>query len=353
MKSVHKDFRLNEFNFSTSEELIEYAKTISESLSEFFVDWFSDRETLTVRTSGSTGKPKEITLKKEFMMNSARATGKYFSLFEKSTVLCCLPIDYIAGKMMIVRAMTLGWHLDVIEPSSSPLNNIEKTYDFSAMVPLQLRNSLNKIESIQTLIVGGGVVSYDLEELLQKVSTKIYATYGMTETITHIALRKLNNFSDSNLVSESTYHTLPNVKISTDMRGCLLIEAPDVTDEKVITNDSVEIFSENEFQWKGRIDNVINSGGIKLHPEEIEKKLSQYISARFFVAGITDEVLGEKLVLIIEGQEGLADENLSHNLKKNLSKYEIPKEIFFVSQFIETETRKIQRAETLKTIDSL
>lgn len=353
MKSVHKDFRLNEFNFSTTEELIEYAKTISVSLSEFFVDWFSDRETLTVKTSGSTGKPKEITLKKEFMINSARATANYFSLFEKSSALCCLPIDYIAGKMMIVRAMTLGWHIDVIEPSSNPLNNIEKSYDFSAMVPMQLRNSLDKIESIHTLIVGGGVVSYDLEEMLQKVSTKIYATYGMTETITHIALRKLNNFSDSKLVSESTYHTLPNVKISADTRDCLVIEAPDVSDEKVITNDIVEITSENEFQWKGRIDNVINSGGVKLHPEEIEKKLSQYISSRFFVAGIPDEVLGEKLVLIIEGQEGLADEDLFNNLKKNLSKYEIPKEIFFVSQFIETETGKIQRTATLKTINSL
>jgi O-succinylbenzoic acid--CoA ligase len=346
MSWVHKDFKLNNRSFLNSDELIIYAEEVSVSLHTFLTSWFSKDDFIVVKTSGSTGKPKNISLKKAYMKNSALATGAFFNANEKTKALCCLPVEYIAGKMMVVRAMVLGWHLDVAEPSSNPLEHNNQHYDFSAMVPLQLNNSLEKIEQIDQLIVGGGVVSYPLEASIQNLSTQMYATYGMTETITHIAVKSLNESCLPELVSGAYYQTLPNVSISTDARNCLVIHAPKVSDEVVVTNDIVNIISETEFEWKGRYDNVINSGGVKLHPEEIEKKLSPYISSRFFVAGLPDEQLGEKLVLIIEGE--MSDFSIADAM--SLTRFETPKAIFFIEKFSETPTGKVQRSKTVKLI---
>lgn len=348
----HENFKLNGVSFSSEEELIVFSRTISNSIANFLSDWFHQKDFVTVQTSGSTGKPKPIQLKKEFMKNSALATGTFFNLKENTTALLCLSTDYIAGKMMLVRALTLGWQLDVVKPESNPLKGVEKQYDFSAMVPLQLRSSLNELSKVDKLIVGGGVVTADLIAAIQNISTKVFATYGMTETITHIAVKKLN---DLPLIREwrSLYKTLPNVLISQDNKNCLIIEAPKVTIEKIVTNDVVNIVSKTTFEWLGRIDNVINSGGIKLHPERIEEKLSEIIEQRFFVSGIKDEVLGEKLILIIEDVTSSGVESfLLSKIKKesSLSKFEIPKEVYFLPQFIETETKKIQRKKTLDLI---
>jgi O-succinylbenzoic acid--CoA ligase len=245
--------------------------------------------------------------------------------------------------MMLVRALTLGWNLDIIESTSNPLQEITKEYDFSAMVPLQLRNSISKIDQIRTLIVGGGVVSRDLDKAIQTVDTKCYATYGMTETITHIAIKKLNKFTQLELESESVYKTLPDVTVSRDKRSCLVIHAPKISDVDIITNDVVEVVSKTEFNWKGRLDHVINSGGVKLHPEEIEQKLSHKIHSRFFIAGIPDEILGEKCILVIEGE----NYQITKKHFSKLSRFEIPKEIFFIPKFIETGSGKIQRFKTL------
>ena len=246
---------------------------------------------------------------------------------------------------MLVRALVLGWHLDVVAPVSTPLKGIEKTYDFSAMVPMQLQNSLSEITIVRKLIVGGGIVSQQLEKKLQDISTAVFATFGMTETITHIAVKKLNLFKgdSSSQLENSHYQVLKNVSISQDNRNCLVINAPNVSDEIVTTNDVVDLVSETEFKWLGRFDNVINSGGIKLHPEAIEKKLAPIIHQRFFVAGIPDVLLGEKLVLFIEGESY----KVAQSTLKNLTKYETPKAIYFVPQFVETETKKIQRNRTL------
>ena len=351
MKWAHKDFHLNGRSFESTQSLIEFSKEVLPALADFLKEWFSDDGFLSVKTSGSTGKPKQIQLRKEYMRNSAKATGAFFNVNEKTRALCCLPIEYIAGKMMVVRALTLGWHLDVIAPVSNPLETIESSYDFSAMVPLQLSNSLDKMHLVDQLIVGGGVVSSELSQRIQELHTKMYATYGMTETITHVAVKPLNNACHSELVSESHYKTLPNVTISQDNRNCLVIDAPKVSDETVVTNDVVELISDTEFEWKGRYDNVINSGGVKLHPEEIERKLSPYIKSRFFVAGLPDEKLGEKLVLIVEGKKSTTILNSFQNLNKDLTKYETPKEIYFLSQFQETHTGKVQRTKTLELIE--
>ena len=350
-----------------------------------------------MQTSGSTGTPKIIEIKKEFMINSALATGAYFDLHENTSALLCMNPDFIAGKMMLVRALVLGWKLDVVTPSLNPLKELEKTYDFSAMVPLQVSNSLSDLHKIKKLIIGGGVISNELESKLQSIKTECFATYGMTETVSHIATRKLNNYSSlrggttkqsvlgneiateqaprkdmvkdgenviSSGVEKSHYCTLPKISISTDQRNCLVINAPKISENQIITNDIVELISDSEFKWLGRFDNIINSGGVKLIPEQIEEKLSKIIEQRFFVAGIPDELLGEKLVLVVEMQSNKVSEEQSvissraeksqiKNLKAEisnlitLSKYETPKEIYFLDKFIETSTKKIQRKKTL------
>ncbi|SFS70591.1 AMP-binding protein [Lutibacter maritimus] len=351
--NFHKDFRLQGKSFNSVDELLLFSKTISMDVAQFLENWFNESTIIEVKTSGSTGTPKVIQLQKKHMINSAKATGEFFNLFENTTALLCMSVNFIAGKMMLVRALTLGWQLDIIEPTSSPLNIINKEYDFSAMVPLQVSNSLKNIHKIKKLIVGGGVVSNDLLLKIQPLKTEIFATYGMTETVTHIAIKKLNNLNVIlGEVDKSSYKTLPNIILSTDDRGCLIIDAPKICDEKILTNDLVELISETEFKWLGRYDSIINSGGIKLIPEQIEEKLSKIIHERFFITGISDAVLGEKLVLIIEGASNL---NLTKKVKQlsSLSKFEKPKEIYFISKFIETPTQKINRKETLKLLKNI
>ncbi|MDO9594795.1 MAG: AMP-binding protein [Lutibacter sp.] len=344
----HSAFKLQGKSFQTVNELIDFSKEISVEVADFLTDWFDAKSFVEVKTSGSTGNPKIIQLQKKQMINSAKATGDYFNLPENTTALLCMSPNYIAGKMMLVRALTLGWHLDILEPTSNPLKNSHKNYDFSAMVPMQLHNSLSDIHKIKKLIVGGGTVSNELLSKIQEVKTEIFATYGMTETITHIAVKRMNVIAGG--VKQTQYKILPNIHISVDHRGCLVIDAPTISEEKVVTNDLVELISSTEFKWLGRIDNVINSGGIKLIPEQIEEKLAEIIENRFFVAGKKDEILGEKLILIVEGIKNEVLLNKIQQLKSLLT-YEIPKEIYFLEKFTETQTNKIDRAKTLGFLD--
>lgn len=344
--NLHTAFKLAGKSFKDYKELLDFTNEHYSLINQFLLHWLDTSEYLTVNTSGSTGKPKAIQLKKSLMINSAKATGNFFDLQPKTTALLCLPTNFIAGKMMLVRAMVLGWHLDVVAPNANPLFDDIKEYDFSAMVPLQLFNSINNIFKIKKLIVGGGVVSKDLQSKILDVQTKIYATYGMTETITHIAVQPLNRAAGLTF-ENNTYQTLPNVNISKDKRNCLVIDAPKVSEHIVKTNDLVDIISESKFKWLGRYDNIINSGGVKLIPEQIEEKLTQIILQRFFVTGIPDDLLGESLVLIIEGKHVKLSKEM---FRAVLSPFEIPKQIFFVENFKETETKKIDRISTMKMI---
>ncbi|WP_349523675.1 AMP-binding protein [Muricauda sp. NFXS6] len=319
-------------------------KPFEKAIGRFLSDWVSDAPTLAVQTSGSTGEPKTILLKKEQMINSAKATGEYFDLKPKQKALLCLPSTGIAGKMMLVRAMVLGLHLDYVEPSSKPLPN-NKSYDFVAMVPLQVENSLDQLVNVKKLIIGGAPIASNLRVELKKQSVEAYETYGMTETITHIAVKRIAE------ESSNSFEVLPNISIAQDERGCLVIDAPRISDEKIITNDLVELISETQFTWLGRYDSIINSGGIKLVPETIEEKLSSIIKSRFFVAGIPDETLGQKLVLVVEADSDEA-QDLRRSIKniETLSKYEVPKEVYFVKAFSETVTKKINRQKTIQQI---
>jgi len=312
---------------------------IWKDVNQFISEWYSSDDEMIIQTSGSTGKPKSISVKKKCMRNSAQLTGKTFNLKEGDTALLCIPMKYIAGKMMVVRALELGLDLKVVEPSSNPLNGIKEIVDFSAMVPFQLENSLNQLNKIKTLIIGGGQVSPKLVEKLQIESTQVYETYGMTETLTHVAIKPLNGPNISDL-----FRALDGIHFEKDDRGCLAIHASALNPVPIVTNDLVELIDENSFRWLGRFDNVINSGGVKIIPELVEAKLLSIIpNNRFFINGESDESLGEKVVLVVEG-------NVIEISFDSLEKFEKPKEIYFISEFLETESGKIRRGETLKII---
>ncbi len=349
----HKDFKWNGRSFSSHAEIIDFVDENFPELNSFIHEWFGKNGEISMKTSGSTGKPKTITLKRVHMVNSAKATAAYFSLSNKSRVLLCLPLGYIAGRMMLVRAMVNGWELDVISPNSSPDIPKKIIYDFSAMIPLQVYKSLDQLENIHILIVGGGEISTTLSKKTDHLKTKIFATYGMTETITHVALSPVNKAAGRNN-EEMIFTALPGIHFSTDERGCLMITAPNISTSEVVTNDSVNLISNNSFRWLGRYDHVINSGGLKLLPELIEAKYKDLIDTDFFAFGMPDKVLGQKLVLLVEGKERstlykkILDFQKQHS--QVVSKYEVPKKVMFVKNFIKTETGKVNRKRTIATL---
>jgi O-succinylbenzoic acid--CoA ligase len=339
-KNVHNYFKINGHHLNGDElssvaySFIKEGDPNEQAIGEFLLDWFDQKEYIEMKTSGTTGLPKLVRLKKQAMIQSALATGDFFDLKPGDKALLCLPVKFIAGKMMLVRSLILGLDLDITEPSTAPLELNKGMYDFVAMVPLQVQNSIKDLKNIKKLIVGGAKMDTALEEKLLPLKTEVYETYGMTETITHIAARK---------VGEKVFTVLPNVKISKDNRGCLVIDIPAISKEPVITNDLIELIRENQFTFLGRIDNIINSGGVKLIPEQIEAKLIGKINSRFFVTGIPDSLLGEKLILVIEGEK----QDFASDFFDVLDKYEKPKEVVFVPKFKENENGKLLRKPSL------
>jgi len=316
---------------------------------DFIRSWFDEKNTsFAVQTSGSTGTPKVIHHSRESMIASAEKTCDFFRLKKNDTSLLALPAAHIGGKMMIVRSIIRGMKLICVEPRSNPLEhfNFDGEIEFAAFTPMQMsiildgKSSGAHLSHINKIILGGGEVSYPLRQRLQTISSSVYETYGMTETISHIALKKING------ADRSDYFTILNgVKISTDERGCLVIDATHLSDTRFITNDIVSIISGTEFQWLGRYDNIINTGGIKVSAEEVERKLQPYIDVNFFVIGLSDDVLGQKVALVLETNQAL-----SLDYSDILGKYEKPNQILSVEKFSYTENGKINKKETLKRI---
>lgn len=341
--NVHNRFILNGYQLDrdalceNAYSFIKEGEDYEKAVGDFLLDWFDNKSYIEMTTSGTTGAPKIIRVDKQAMVNSALATGDFFDLSPGDKVLHCLPTKYIAGKMMFVRGFILGLDMDFVAPSLNPLEKNTTCYDFAAMVPLQAQYSFKGLHLVKKLIIGGARVNKSLEAKLIKLPTDVYETYGMTETITHIAAKKLG---------VDYFTVLPNVNISYNDNGCLTIRAPRISNDVIETNDLVELINENQFRFLGRFDNVINSGGIKLIPETIEEKLSDVILRRFFVAGTKDEKLGEKLILVVEGEPY----DIQESDFSKLDKYERPKEIFFVPEFLETATGKILRKETVKKL---
>jgi len=259
-KNVHNQFKLNGYHLNKEDLcrvsycLIKEGDEFEKSIGDFLLDWFDEKSYIDLQTSGTTGAPKIIRTNKQTMVNSALATGDFFELSPGDKALYCLPTKYIAGKMMLVRSFILGLDIDFVEPNSHPLTKNETKYDFVAMVPLQAQNSLAGLKNVKKMIVGGAKMSKSLEKSLLKGKTQVYETYGMTETITHIAAKK---------VGENAFSILPNIQISQNEKNCLVIDAQKISEELIVTNDLVEILNENQFVFLGRIDNVVNSGGIK------------------------------------------------------------------------------------------
>ncbi|MGB5983262.1 MAG: AMP-binding protein [Nonlabens sp.] len=343
---IHPRFKLNgrhlnhEGLMTVAYSYIKEGETWEKEIGDFLLSWLDDFECLTVYTSGSTGAPKEIKLKKQYMINSAMNTHDWFNLPKECDALCCLPLSYIAGKMMLVRAIALGWQIDVIQPSSTPLKPLRKRYDFTAMTNQQVVNSLDDIHKTVKVIIGGGPVASNLHVLLENKHTKAYHTYGMTETSTHVAIRKIHP------INEEYFETLNGITISLDDRGCLIIHAPELSDDDVVTNDFAEILDDHHFKILGRVDRIINTGGVKVHPEKIEDHLSKLLPYRFFIASRKNEELGQEVILVIEGEQ-TKEWDLS-----SLDKFEKPKKIFYVPEFIETHTGKIDRLRTLALLNS-
>ena len=307
-------------------------------VNQFISEWLNGEEELILQTSGSTGKPKSISMKKEWMKNSAQLTENTFGLKKGDSALLCMSIKYVAGKMMVVRALELALDLKVVEPSSSPLKDIDDQIDFAAMVPLQLENSSNDLDKVKTLIVGGGSVNRSLVEKLQNVSPQVFETYGMTETLTNVAIKPLNGLNKSDL-----FQALDRIHFKINERDCLVINAPMLSPESIVTNDIIELINDISFRWLGRFDNVINSGGVKVIPEVVEAKLASFIlDRRYFISGVPDKSLGEKVVLLVEGNE--TELSFQH-----LEKYERPKEIYFIPKFVETKSGKVNQQETINS----
>ena len=323
---------------------------------ELVREWLSGAQEFGLRTSGSTGQPQLIVLKRRQLAASARRTGDFFDLGPGDRALVCLNCEFIGGKMMLVRGLERDLRLTVVEPHADPFEYVpaEAQFDFAAFVPLQLRamltagraDRLNKLRAI--LIGGAGVEPSLLADLRRQLTVPTYLTYGMTETASHMALRLLNGPHAS-----AHYRVLPGLHLGQDERGCLTVRG-DVTDDKlIVTNDRIELLDKHTFDWLGRVDFVINSGGVKVQAEKVEQVLDVALaelglSRRNFVAGRPDERLGQAVTAYLEGQP-LAPETekqLLALLRERLDKYEQPKNVRYVPVFKSTASGKLDRAAT-------
>ncbi len=329
-------------------ELLQKAKRVKNNpdapqweidLFRFIEEWLEPSEFIQISTSGSTGTPKMIPVSKKAMLRSAFNTIDFFNLLPGQTALLCLSCKFIAGKMMVVRALAGNLHLLTIPVSGRPLQTINRPVDFAAMTPLQLSNAhqASTIFFPKTIILGGSPVSRQLSKALQDCPSCILETYGMTETLSHIALRPVNGPDASDF-----FQPMKGVRLSLDNRGCLVIEAEGITKRPVVTNDLAELHENGRFRIQGRIDNIINTGGIKVVPEEIENSIAPYMPAPFYISSVSHPVLGQELVIITEKEIPEKDEFLK-KLKKILPPYHAPRQIIVKTPLPRTETGKIIR----------
>ena len=312
----------------------------------YLTTWFDDSATVKVQTSGSTGTPKVFDVEKKRMRHSAKKTNDILGLKNGDSAMLCLPVDYISGKMMVVRAIERNLKLVVKTPSINPLIDLNEKITFCAMSPLQVENALDKIHLIKIIIIGGAAVSATLKNKIRKQlnsqiePTRLYETYGMSETLSHIALKEIYP------TQVKYFSVLDDIEISIDERGCLQIFAPKLNPELIITNDLVEVKNRKSFKFLGRIDHVINSAGLKIYPEQLESLVKQEIDNELVFLGIADEVLGQKLVLLIEGEENESITKRLDHISYPIKNHQ-PKEIIFIKNFPRIPNGKVNRKELL------
>ncbi len=324
--------------------------------------WLRGEERFELQTSGSTGAPKPVELTRRQMEASARATAAALRLQPGDRSLACLPTRFIAGRMMLVRGLVLGLQSTLVAPAADPLADLppHAAFDFTALVPLQLQTLLEgppdrlaRLNVARAILVGGAPVSAKLAQDLQAVGAPIYHTYGMTETATHVALRRLNGAQP-----EECFTLLPGVQARLDARGCLALRGPMIEDGWLQTNDLVELESDGRFRWLGRADLVVNTGGVKVAVEPLEEELAQllpelggtwWMGRRSFVGGLPDARLGQLLVLVVE-DEAVAEadaETLLAALRERLGPYRAPRRLLTAPHFALTPTGKLDRPATL------
>jgi len=327
----------------------------------FCQDWLNDASTFSIRTSGSTGLPKTIQITREQMTISAMFTGKALDLQAGDTALVNLNTRYIGGMMMLVRGFVLDLQLSIISPVMLPLQDIPVSahYDFLSFVPMQLQATMEKspdkisiLNKAKAILLGGAPVSTLLNKQVQHITAPVYQTYGMTETLSHIALKRLNGTQ-----KQEYYTTLKGIKVNVDERNCLIIYTPFTASEPLITNDIVEVLSDNTFIWMGRIDNVINTGGVKVQAEKVEKVVEEVLleigmHCRFFVGALPHPRLGETVTLFVEKNYLLPAQEveLLHKAAACLSRFEKPTSVICIPEFLETPTGKIDKINTLQLL---
>ena len=328
----------------------------------FIIEWKAGKDIFHLKSSGTTGSPKIITLHRDQMILSAESTLNFLGIPTGGKALLCLDPRYIAGKMVIVRSITGNMDLYAIDPKSNPLSGFEPDHliDLASFVPYQVVEILedpetsDKFRNIKNVLIGGAAISTRLEKKLGPYENRIFHTFGMTETVSHIALRQLSGLEQSR-----NFRVMPGISIGSDERGCLTIEGEITGNKKLLTNDLVKIMDEGEFVWKGRIDQVINTGGIKINLNSLEYKIREVLESisihnNFFIEHIEDEKLGDKIVLILEsGYVNINLESIKAAFKKRLSKYEIPRKIYVVQKFSRTDTGKINRKLIIEQIPGI
>lgn len=313
-------------------------ETWEQEIVDFIKNW-KDTLSFEIKTSGSTGTPKIIKCLKQAMIASAKITGNYFGFTEGQTALHCLPAKKISGIMMIVRAIVWKLKLYCIAPKIElALDKLPSSIDFAAMIPAQALHNIDKLQHIKQLLLGGAAIPSILKNKLRTLPVSSYLSYGMTETLSHIAIQKLNE--------SSLFVTMEGVNIYTNDDNCLIINAPNIGVERLQTNDIVSIVSETQFEYLGRYDNIINSGGLKIIPEEIEAQINKIFPLHNFYIGLTShDTWGEQITLFWEGKPLCKDEenNLVKKLQSIKPKQAIPKKIIYKNHFDRTETGKIIR----------
>jgi O-succinylbenzoic acid--CoA ligase len=317
-------------------------------VNQFLYDWFDEKEYIISKTSGSTGKPKELKLKKVYLRASARMTGNYFQFKETDNLLLSLPIFGIGGKMIIIRAIEFNCNLIVVSPQYNPLKDLKnREIKIISLVPYQVNKIIEEdkdaFSNVQNVLIGGAPVGIKLINKLKFLNTAFFETFGMTETYSHIALK--------NLKENAYFQILNNIKINTQ-NDCLQINAPHIGIQNLLTNDLINKIDESHFEWIGRKDFIINSGGVKLQPELIENKLEEIITTSYFISKEKDDNFGEIVVLIIEGLT-IEEQTIRKILLNKLLSYEMPKKIYFLKEFEYTNTHKINRLETLKRLKNI
>lgn len=321
----------------------------------FIRAWLSGEENFDIQTSGSTGTPKMISISRNQMIVSSRRTSEKIGIQKNWSALVCIDTRYIGGKMMLARCLTLGLRIVAVDPTANPLVRIpvDRCVQFTALVPYQVRAILESkhphlLNNPEKILVGGAPLSASICAQLDRLQCECYETYGMTETVSHVALRLVNTKR-----KQPYFEALPGIGIDQDDRDCLVIRA-DYLPEPAVTNDLVELVGPGQFVWRGRFDAVINTGGVKVVPERVEKELEKIFhlhgfTHRFFIAALPDEKLGHKVVLVLEGVQFSSEilQQSLQELKSIVTAFEFPKEVHKMPQFVMTATGKIHRIQTL------